>query len=170
MWFIEENLYQFDQEKSLLVLTGEQSAKFYLAHQGTIEELSLMNILNPVYSDREGFFGRMVGRTLISSGATYEQPKRYVHNKFTSKLKSTIKVIDEQQRIDTIYLFSPKFMLNEILHNLTNDMRNKIKWTISGNLLDKHPFELIKRIEGEADWRKVDASKDEARKLEKRKT
>jgi len=149
---IEKNLPQFNDEKALLVVTGEQSARLYSVNQGTIKELELFHIDNPVYSDREGSFGKTMGKTRIVSGAAYEMKQNLkldLHVKFFHKLRDDIGAAHKKNKFNVIFLFSPEFILKEIYQSLPKEISSLIQLKVNGNFVDEHPFKLLQKIKKE---------------------
>ncbi|KKR21325.1 MAG: hypothetical protein UT48_C0010G0073 [Parcubacteria group bacterium GW2011_GWE2_39_37] len=149
---IEKNLPQFNEEKALLIVTGERSAKLYSANQGFIEELALFHIVNPVYSDREGSFGKSMGQTRIVSGAAYEMKQNLkldLHTKFLHKLKQDIDDVQKKNKFNVIFLFSPDFIAKDIYKNMTREVSDLIRLKVKGNFVEEHPFKLLQRIKKE---------------------
>ncbi|MFH0857071.1 MAG: hypothetical protein V1860_04190, partial [bacterium] len=123
---IELHLPQFNNKKALIIATGEYDAKFYLASDGAINELNLIYIAKPKFSDREGFFEKKTAMGLDGSGSVYEPQKLYLRKKFLSALKKELDEIFSKNSIDSLYLFSPRYMEYSIEAELSNDLKKLI--------------------------------------------
>ncbi|MEK7097436.1 MAG: hypothetical protein AAB906_01150, partial [Patescibacteria group bacterium] len=147
-------------------VTGEQSAKLYAAKNGIIEEIEPHTILNPRYTDREGFFAEKRDAE-FASGSVYEPKKLYIRTKFLHWLRDEIDHLDHKSKFASIYLFSPDFMTREVYAILPDEICDRIRFNIRGNLVEERPFILLRRIRDEIEkiiGQKV-PRKEDARKL-----
>lgn len=151
----------------MLVLAGEKAAKFYLAKSGMLEELEAILVLNPKYSDREGYFERRSGGNFTSGGSSYEINKQHQHANFIHALSDRLDEFRKIFNFDKIYLFAPRFMLKEIIHALPKEISKMVVWQGAGNYLDKHPFELIQRVAEDLEKNIVKQVSTEAMQLQK---
>lgn len=166
---IRKELPQFTKENALLVATGEQSAKLYVAKNGVVEEIEPHTIFDPRYTDREGFFAEKMDAE-FSSGSVYEPKKLYIRTRFLHWLRYEINYFNRKNKFTSIYLFSPRFMAKEIYAVLPNEVCDMIRFNIRGNLVEEHPFTLLEDIKKEIEkifGQKVPRKK-EARKLLKK--
>lgn len=155
---IEKNLPQFDRDKVLLLITGEQDGKIFLAHQGRIAEVAQLTVQDPVYSDREGMFRR---------GAVYESKKEHVQEKFVGRLAALAEEIYEKNKFDQIFLFSPAYMSKGIMSALPKKFSSMVAINLKGNFIGQHPFLILKKIKKEIE-KTYDSSllaQDEPKKL-----
>jgi hypothetical protein len=166
---IDNRLPQFDKEAALIAVTSEHAAKFYLAHEGEMKELDIFHVLQPKYTDREGFFRKTTGKKELGSGSIYEPRKDYLMVRFLHKLKKEVKNIRETHPFDSIYLFAPAYMAKEIFAVLPADICDTVKLKITGNFVDASPYELLRKIKEEikkaVSLRKLPPLEEEARKL-----
>ncbi|PKM87524.1 hypothetical protein CVU83_02910 [Candidatus Falkowbacteria bacterium HGW-Falkowbacteria-2] len=146
---IKQELPQFEGKPALLVVTGMQSAKIYLALNKEIMVLEEMSLPNPEseYSDREGHFKQRGNQAFIASGSVYEPKKGYLLNKFLSKLREMVIAQDIKHAPDEIYLFTPDYMKNDVRKSLTNPLADKVVMELEGNFVDSHEFDLLKLIQ-----------------------
>ncbi len=161
---IEKKLPQFENEIALIVATGEQTAKFYLAGRGAINELEVFFEPNPEYTDREGFFEKRM-RKDYGSGSVYEPKKEYVQNKFLRGLLTELKNAREKWKFEAIYFFFPDFVSKEILSALPDEFLKMVRLKITGNFFREHPFKLLRMIQREMKIGENEALKKEARRL-----
>lgn len=133
------------KENALFLVSGKQSAVIYRLKNGEIHERDTITINKPEYTDREGHFQHSdsMGK-FHGSGSVYEPKDAYVHQKFVSEL------IDEVNRIkkpyDSVYLFAPAHVMNNIEENLPNPVAKKVARKFSGNFTKLHPTELLEKI------------------------
>lgn len=166
---IRKELPQFMKENALLLAVGRQSAKLYAAKDGNIEEIEPHIIFNPRYTDREGFFADKSNAEFMS-GSVYEPKKLYVRNKFLHWLCDEINYFDRKSKFTSIYLFSPDFMVKDVYAVLPDDICDRIRLNVQGNLVKERPFILLQKIKKEIDkivGQKV-PRKTDARKLMER--
>jgi len=164
---IEKNLPQFNQEKAILIVAGDQTAKIFFAYKSELKELEQIVIPTQSYSDREGSFGRKIKGDAIGPGAVYEKSKNEVQNKFTKQLAGLIDELYKKIKFDSVYLFSPDYMNKEIYSVFSKKISSLVKIKLKGNFVDRHPFILLRMLKKEID--KVYSSsllaEDEAKKL-----
>jgi protein required for attachment to host cells len=146
---IKKELSLFKEKKSLIIVTGKQSAKIYLAENKQINLLEEIEIptLSSQYSDREGHFKRS-GRQkyYIASGSVYEAKKQHLFKKFSNQLSKKVSSLNNKEKPQELYLFTPDYMKNEIKKNFNKLLKEKIVMEFEGNYLDDHVFDLLKKI------------------------
>jgi len=166
---IGDDLPEFFNERVLLVATGNQDAKFYLAHDGQLKAVDSFLIAKPRYSDREGHFKtRGAGKT-IRSGAVYENRKQEVRSAFTHEFAKRYKQIEKKHALDKVYLFTPAHIRTHIRTSLPKAQRTKITMVIAGNHYKTHPLRLLKLIKAKSESKRVKLVSPEERKILKRK-
>lgn len=146
---IKKELPQFNDKSGMLVVTGMQSAKIYIAKQGEVRLLDEIHLPNPEseYSDREGHFKQRGNQNFIASGSVYEPKKEYLLNKFLTKLKGMVITHDIKHNTEEIYLFTPDYMKNGVREALPNPLVDKVALELEGNFVDNHEFDLLKLIQ-----------------------
>jgi hypothetical protein len=138
---IQSRLFQFNEDKALLVVASRHLVEFYVAKNGEIEKVDEFQNPKPTYSDREGFF-----ETSTGGGFVYENLKNYSENKMVKGLER--KILDFlKEGIDEIFLFSPKNMSAMIEEYLPSQASQITQMHIYGNFVGVHPFELLRKIE-----------------------
>lgn len=144
---IELHLPQFNNKKALIITTGEYDAKFYLASNGFINELDLIYIPKPQYTDREEFFEKKNDMGVYGSGSVNEPQKLYLRKKFLLELKKELdKIIAENHEVDSLYLFSPRYMEYSIEKELSKNLKKMLIFEEFGNYFSAHPFKLLNII------------------------
>lgn len=142
---IPNTLEQFTRP-SLLIVTGSQTAKIYLAHDGEITELDAVSVPTPEYSDREGHFMKTGHGEVQGSGSVYEAKEKPIRDEFLGKLSGTLNSLQHNVDIESIYLFAPEHHLNETKEKLPYQLLEKGVVTIPGNYVKDHPTELVTRL------------------------
>lgn len=144
---IELHLPQFNNKRALIITTGEYDAKIYLASNGFIDELDLIYISKPQYTDREEFFEKKNEMGVYGSGSVNEPQKLYMRKKFLGALKKELhEIFSKDAGIDSLYLFSPRYMEYSIEKELSKNLKNMIKFEEFGNYFSAHPFKLLNII------------------------
>ena len=153
---IKKELPQFENNPSLLIVLGRQSAEFYLAKNGLIDKKNEINIETPRYSDREGRFEMRGQGQTYSSGAVYEDNKGEIRNRFLNKLKETTEQLNKETKIETVFIFSPDYNLKLAQDHLPQALQEKVRFTFDGNFKKTHPLKLLERIEEKIQEKIVD--------------
>jgi hypothetical protein len=171
---IEKNLPQFTGQRSLIMVTGRQEGVMYIALNGEIEEKERLQIEDPGYTDREGFFMSSGGTTgTFKAGSVYkENITQNLTRQFLNQLQKKIKDMTQKQNPEKIYLFCPDYMKKEIMNKLPKAMKGKIRTVKLGNYISSHPFTLLESIKEEQEKTKdniVTPIKEKALKILKRK-
>jgi hypothetical protein len=143
---IPEAFFQFDKEKTLIIVTGKQEAKFYLGEKGEFRLEESFKLATPKYSDKEGFCERGGRGQTYGFGSSREAPKEKIRQDFLKNLKSVLKNIEDREKIEAVYLLSPSYILNEVRSSLPADFRKKIKFSLAGHYFNLRPMELLKKI------------------------
>jgi len=143
---ISEKLPQFIEDRTLLIVTGQQSAAFYMAYKGEINEIKKMRIENPKYSDKEGFFTRSGFGKRFGSGSVYEPKNLKTKKEFLREFEETMEDIARTDGVDKIYIFTPGYYASNIKERIPDSMNNLIEQTYMGNFLKLKPFKLLEII------------------------
>jgi len=144
---ISQDLPQFSNIPTLLVTAGDQTAKFFHAHDGTIEELDSFVIENPNYSDTEGHFKRQSGGETLGSGSVLEENKQAVKNKFYHQLQERLDTILAEHPFDEIILLAPPHSIKDTEEHMQPKFRDKIDQRVKGNFTKDRPLALLRRLE-----------------------
>jgi hypothetical protein len=143
---IKKGLMQFEKENTLLIVSGDHEAKFYLAAKGQVDLVGGVEVLNPNFEDNEGKSGR--GKKGEGSGSTVKEVNRPgVRDKFIREFLKKAKEEELIGKVHAIYLFSPVYMHSLLEKSLPAEMRKQLKLNVDGNHLRAHPFKLIEMIE-----------------------
>lgn len=143
---IPREFKQFEDEKALLAVTAHQTASFYFASNGEIEEIKDMKIENPTYSDKEGFFIKSGHGDRYASGSVYESKDNKVRIDFLNQLESSLKEVVKNRNINKLYLFTPQHLAEETEKNLPYGVRELRVATLTGNFLNFNELDLLKKI------------------------
>lgn len=170
---ITNKLPRFNIKKGLFIVTGKIEAQFHLAKEGEINEIDSIKIEKPKYSDREGYFesgGKNSGGELenYKSGSVYEDKNEVIKRELISELKEKLKSIIKKYEFDSIYLFSPDYMIGDIKKSLNKNILSKIEKSYTGNFNKMHPFKLLEKIDEEIE-NKIKDQRGKPRSEEERK-
>lgn len=148
---IPKNLPQFSDSPSLFISSGEYEAHFYLAHQGTLEEVESFKM--PPREEARGkqaFIGASQTKALgavTHHGAYVEELKR----KFQARVDYTIHNLLDEYQFQNIYLFSPEYVAKRIIKGLEPNEEEKIKMKFFGEFIKLHPLKLLKMF-----WKQIE--------------
>ncbi len=164
---IASQLEQFNHGVCLLIVTGSQDMRVYIAHDGQIERIHSFRIEKPAYSDREGFYGtRAKGvSSAARSGSVLRPVERSIRLEFKREIKTHLKDVGKNYHIAHVVLFTPKRHQSETVELINKDLQQKITTIISGNYFDEKPFDLIKRYSGAIRKPRILPIKESARKI-----
>ncbi len=165
---ISQTLPQFEK-KSLFIVAGRRVANFYCVLNGEINKIDSIEIEEPQYSDKEGFFVRMGRGQIFGRGSVLEDKKVEINKKFFNKVKEKTETIVTRDSIKEIYLFAPDFVEKSFPGSLSGDVKSKIVFTFRGNFLKKHLFDLIKKIKNKSEKKKLKFMSEDAMKMLKKK-
>lgn len=156
---ISDNFPVLQKVNALFVVSGKQSAVIYQLRRGEINERDTIKIKKPEYTDREGHFEYRGPRgRLYGSGSVYEPKNEYVQKKFLTSLVKEIKQV--RRPFDSIYLFAPMYVVDQIEAALPNSISTKIKRKFTGNFTKQHPTDLLNKVKTRREFK----AKTEARK------
>lgn len=145
---IKNELVPRDRRKSLLLVAGgKQAAKVYLLEDKALRLAGNLRLPNPQreYSDKESN-ARRSGPSYRGSSSDYEPKKQYAIRSFLEQVRERMKEIGEKEKPETIYLFAPRYRLEEIKGAIGNELTSRLKGQFEGNYLDDHPFSLLQKI------------------------
>lgn len=143
---IPREFKQFEDERALLAVTGHQTASFYFASNGEIEEIKDMKIDNPTYSDKEGFFIKSGHGDRYASGSVYESKGNKVRIDFLNKLESSLKETVKKRDINKLYLFTPQHLAEDTEKSLPYGVRELHVATLKGNFISFKELDLLGKI------------------------
>lgn len=156
---------------ALFIVSGTQSAIIYRLRKGEIIEKETIEIPTPTYSDKEGRFESRGPRgRLQGSGMVYRSNKQYIQQEFLKSLLKELKAI--RKPFDSIYLFAPKTISEDIIEALPKTLQKKVKSKMHGNFTKAHPTELLTKLRNSREFKKLSLKllriSDEQAKLLKR--
>jgi hypothetical protein len=128
---------------SLLVVTGKETAKFYMARDGIMNELEHISVREPKYSDKEGFFERRRGGKVLSSGSVLEPKEKVAINEFLTKLEQKLVDVSRQTAFSRVYVFAPLEHRHRIISAIPYHLKQYIQLVIPGNYVRKSPLGLL---------------------------
>lgn len=142
---IPDNLPQFVDNKTLIIVASSQAADLHIAHESEIKTVAEVRIDGIDHDDQPGTFQRRSGgRTLGTSQAKSDESDK-IKKQFHTDLESALNDIDENAIDQVIFLSSPqdKSSTKEVL---PKKLQKKITKEISGNYVGNHPKEIIEQI------------------------
>lgn len=160
---ISKELPQFSK-RSLIVVAGSRSAEILRAYKGEVDSIDSLKMDLPTYPDKEGFFIGAKG-----SGSVLKDNKRDFLMKFSKKLATRIEKTFQENSSEAIYLFAPEYMKEIVIKKLSSEVKKRIVFTIEGNFVESHPFDLLEMIIKELDDKRPVMASEEAVKLLKKK-
>lgn len=143
---ITRNLPQFENKNALLVVSGLHEAVFYIAKDGFLEKIGQFKLLNPKYSDKEGFFVSAGYGRVFETGSVLETDKIELRHKFLKEMDKILDDIVKRRGVTDIYIFSSDFLKNELTDLLPREDRKKIRLIFLGNYTHFHPFQILEMI------------------------
>ncbi len=166
---IPTNHPQFSDGAALLIVTGKQSAEFFILNQGTAERVDQFEIPKTKYSDNEGKSIRVGRGTSMVSGGSREPDKQQITVEFLRELKKRIRPLLTANEVRSTYLYAPDHLMPHLKEALSATIKKTYAMSFLGNYLGYKPLELIEMIQirqvRRADKRRVQPSKTEATKL-----
>ncbi len=165
---ISKGLPQFTKI-SLIIAAGSHSAEIYRAYEGEIEKIDSFRMENPTYSDKEGFFSRSGKGMNYGSGSVIETNKEEILGKFTKELASRIEKLFKENNAGSTYIFSPNYIKKSIRDSLSQKIKDCMVYTMEGNFVENHPFDLIKMIQKKTGEKKPVIASESAIKILKKK-
>ena len=145
---ITHNLPQYQKQNLLLAVASTQVAKFFLARNGEILEISSFSIEKEIYTDKEAAVLRSGKGSTTINGAVKENIKQHTTEHFEKKFVQELKQMTAKERVSAISLFIPKQIAGAVVKMMPHDLQNMIKNKITGNFLHDHPFELLRKLQG----------------------
>lgn len=144
---ITNTLPQFIDKKVLFAVLGKQAGVLYFLSNGVVEELETHEQPSATYTDREGQFFRGGRGTTYGSGSPHEDKDDTTRAQFQKDIAKEIQDALQKSEADTLYVFCPEHLKNEVLEALPAAVSKKVQDVITGNFVHEHPFKLIERIE-----------------------
>jgi len=144
---ISQDLPQFEERKSLLIVAGKQEAKIFFALNGEINKIRDINLSNPHYSDKEGFFEvRTRMQKLIRAGSVLKPLKWKIINEFNRMLVKELNDLIQRGDYDYVYIISPVYLHKIVEKEIPPGLKEKKRRYIAGDLCHKHPFDILRRL------------------------
>lgn len=144
---ISQKLPQFKEEQALIALIGNREGRFYLAHDGIIEELRSFVFDGLKYPDSQDYFVEENGTRTIRTNAIWDPKKKRMKIELLDQLKDNLKWILTRNKIDSIYLICPKDLKNRIKDEIPDSAAKKLKLLLVGDYYHiLHPFTLLQKI------------------------
>ena len=150
---IPAQLYQFNNETALIIVSGAYDARLFVVKDGQITQKRFESVsTREDYSDKEGFWRTGRAKTKKDSDAVgawgvLENHKEYLHEKFLHALRDDAFGLFLKEHITDVYLLAPHYISLSITeHGLHPFLRQRIKIKMDGDFHYHHPTEIIKLI------------------------
>jgi len=143
---IPDNLPQFVDNKTLIIVSSSQAADLHVAYESEIETITEVRIDGIDHDDQPGTFQRRSGgRTLGTSEAKSDESEK-IKKQFHTALETALDDIDSDSIDQVIFLSSPQDKTTT-KESLSKELRDKITTEISGNYVGNHPKKIIEQIQ-----------------------
>ena len=142
---IKNELPQFEDEKSLIIVAWWHKGKFYIANNKNIDLCDMYEMKKPEYTDINEWNYVKTSGSYFRSWSVNESNKQNDQKIFLNALSEKTDSIFEKEKFKHLYLFAPKYMLNWIETALIKFQQN-IKMKIYWNLVNQHPFKILEKI------------------------
>lgn len=143
--FIPDDLPQFADKKTLIVVSSTQSADLYIAFESEIESVGEVRTENITHDDQAGQFKRRgQGKTLGTVSSKTDEGDKLKKN-FHRDLKEALAEIDTDEIQDVILLSSPQDK-SDTKDQLPNKLADLITTEIDGNYVGDHLKDIMQRI------------------------
>jgi len=157
-------------KNTLLVVTGEQEARFFHALGRGLNEIDDFKIAKPKFTDREGLFANSSGHgTLLQRGAGYDNQDEKVKQDFKKSLKQVLAYIARDYEVEQVYIFAPPQAQPPVLASFPPNLSGKISLIFDGDFTQHHPNILLDKIDKsnkvQEGFEKNPAIKEEALKI-----
>ena len=161
---LPQELPQFADTPTLLVVAGWQSGKVYVARNGEISLEGEITIPDHRYSDREGHFKMRAKGSVVQSGSVYEQKKEHVRKEFLGEFVSYIDNAVKRHTIKEIHIFSPPEGLHDLKKVFPAHLEKCIRGSYSGNYIHHEPDKLVAIIKDKK-LKPIQLMSEEAKKI-----
>lgn len=143
--FIPDDLPQFADKKTLIIVSSTQSADLHIAHESEVATVTEVRTENLEHYDQPGQFQRSkAGKTLGTGGSVRDQAPK-LKNKFHRDLGDALDKIDIDEIQQVILLSSPQDK-EDTKEQLPKQLADLITVEIDGNYVGDHPKEIMQRI------------------------
>jgi len=160
---IKDSLPQFNNKRALIIVTGREYAEFYLASNGEVATLEKIETEKRSPAEVVDKFKTRTSGYIVS-GADEEETKRETRE-FLSMFEEKFPDILRVATPELIYLFSPSYISQEILHRIPKSKINTVAAHFDGNYRDKHLFDLLQMIQTDMKSNGVEPKSAEAQKI-----
>lgn len=142
---ISENLPQFEDKKTLIIVSSTQAADLYEAYNGEIEKMDEVRTERIDPDKPEGHFERKrAGQTLGGGGVVDDRDKR-LKDRFHQDLQEALGEIGTD--FDTVILLSSPQDKASTKEQFSAQLAKLLTIEIDGNFVGQHPNEILKRIQ-----------------------
>lgn len=142
---IPQNLPQFEENKTLIIVASTQSANLYVANNGDIELATEVRTEKIDHDDQEGHFERRShGKQLGSASAETDESQK-IKKRFHGNLKEALESLNIEEMTQTILLSSPQDKA-DTKKQLPHRLAVTLALEINGNFVGEHPKKILEKI------------------------
>ncbi len=143
---IPQRLPQFENEPTLIVVTGGRTGTVWSVEDGVIERLETYQTPIVSYSDNEGQFMQRGRDGVYAVGSVREPHHELVRARHVLTLVAGIRRAAKDMAFEAIVVCAPTYLLPPLLRRLPYTLHDKVRATIPANLVGTHPIALLERI------------------------
>lgn len=144
---LSQNLPQFKDTPTLIVVCAWQSGKVFYALNGEISVLRKIVVPYHKYSDKEGRFAtRAPGGEIIKEGSVLEKSKSHIRKEFLREFISYLDNLVKDYGIKEVYLFSPERGMPSLGKYLPPRLKRLVRGLHFGNYMQTEMVQLVKII------------------------
>lgn len=143
---IPQKYPQFEDELTLIIVSGKQAGDLHLARDGKLETVGEIRIEKPQYSDREGHFKRRSKGKSLGSGSPVKQRDEKAKQDYLRQLQEGLKELRQEADIASTILLAPSQHKEAVKQKLPTYIRNSITSETTGNFVGEHPKDILDRI------------------------
>jgi len=142
---IPQNLLEhFKNKIALLLVSGEFECKFFVIKNGEIAEQTAL-ILNPreQAKEKQGYIHKASGANDLGAVSHHGAYILELKNKFYKELGEKVENLIQNEKIDELHIFIPKYAKNKIVEKFPKSALNKICDIYLGEFTKKSPIKIL---------------------------
>jgi hypothetical protein len=142
---IPNNVFQFEEGRSLIIVAGKQDAHIYNAFDGTIDELGAVKLNHrDFYNDGPFYKARSQGG-MTRSGPVREVKDQHVVSQFIKELKKHLDKVRADMYTD-VHVLAPSKSKNAIVRAMPTELQHKVASITEGNYCNEGIVDIVKRV------------------------
>lgn len=141
---------QFKEKAVLFIIAGDYEARFLIAHKGKIRDIENIKFsMREEGKEKQAYVHSNPGPEKAGAMSHYGKYREDLKLKFYKSVRDKTYELSSNEKINEIYLFSPKQTLNRIYEKLRKETKDKIKNKFYGEYTKHSPLEILKIWEEE---------------------